>query len=82
MIVTRTIYEKAVDFKFSARYKGQKTNFIVTPSSDRFTILTDGKPFGEIKIGYDRHTWYVLDSNFVAYELVKEIGQIIVARFY
>ena len=63
-------------------YKSRYVKFTVVPAKDRFMILLDRQPFGEIKIGYDRHTWYVLNSNFVEYDVVKEIGQAILAKLY
>jgi hypothetical protein len=82
MIATRTIYDKAFDFSFLTVYKGRQLTLTISPFNDRFTVLADGKLFGHIKIGYDRHAWYVADGNFVEYELVKEIGQVIIAKFY
>ena len=57
-------------------------NLTITPSQDRFAVIHNDKTFGQIKIGYDRHTWFVTDSNYVDYELVKEIGRRIVEKFY
>ncbi len=82
MILTRTIYEKAVDFNFTATYKGRNVVLIIKSYKDRFAVFIEDKLIGQINIGYDRHTWYVVDSNYVEYKLVKEIGQRILAQFY
>ena len=78
MILRRTIYEKAVGFDFSTMYKGNQVTLTIAPSTDRFAVLFGDKPIGQIKIGYERHTWFVVDSNYVEYDLVNEIGQRIV----
>jgi hypothetical protein len=82
MIITRTIYDKAADFSFSTAYKGNWVNLTIIPDKNRFIVLADGELFGHIKIGYERHTWYVANSNYVEYEFVKEIGQMILSRSY
>jgi len=82
MVITKTIYEKHAEFTFPAMYNGNNIDLTIVPAEDRFTILTDGKLFGHIKVGYDRHTWFVADSRFVEPELVKEIGQRIIGEFY
>ncbi len=82
MISAKTIYQKASDFSFSTSYKGRLLNLTIKPDSDRFAVLHNDDVFGHIKIGYDRHTWYVIKSNYVDYELVKEIGHRIIERFY
>jgi hypothetical protein len=82
MITTRTIYDKAVDFSFITIYKGRQLTLTIVSGKDRFTVLANGTLFGHIKIGYDRHTWYVAESNYVEFELVKEIGAIILEKFY
>jgi len=82
MTITGTIYDKAADFTFPAMYKGSSMDFTIVPAEDRFAILAGGKLFGHIKIGYDRHTWFVADSRFVEFELVNEIGRRIISEFY
>ena len=82
MILKRTIYEKAVGFDFATMYKGNIVTLTIAPSSDRFAVLFEDKPIGQISIGYERHIWHVVDSNYVEYELVNEIGQRIVEQYY
>ena len=82
MVTTRTIYDKASNFSFITTVKRQQVTFHIIPANDRFTVLADGRLFGHIKIGYDRHTWYISESNFVEFELVREIGQVILEKFY
>jgi hypothetical protein len=82
MILKKTIYEKAVGFDFSTMYKGSEVTLTIAPSSDRFAVLFQDKPIGQIKIGYERHTWYVVDSNYVEFSLVTEIGNRIVEQYY
>jgi NOL1/NOP2/fmu family ribosome biogenesis protein len=64
------------------RYKGNQVTLTSAPSTDRFAVLFGDKPIGQIKIGYERHTWFVVDSNYVEYDLVNEIGQRIVEQYY
>lgn len=82
MVITRTIYAKHAAFTFPAMYKGRNMDVIIVPEEDRFAVLADGKLFGHIKVGYDRHTWFVAGSEFVESELVNEIGQRIINEFY
>jgi hypothetical protein len=82
MILKRTIYEKAVGFDFATMYKGNKVTLTIAPSNDRFAVLYEDKPIGQISIGYARHTWHVVDSNYVEHDLVNEIGQRIVEQYY
>ena len=82
MTTSHNIYEKATGFAFSAKYKGKNTVFSIAPSEDRFVVLIDDEIVGHIKIGYERHTWFVEKSQYFDYELVKEIGERIKAEFY
>jgi hypothetical protein len=82
MVVTRTIYDKAASFSFISHYRGHKATFHIVPANDRFAVVMDGRLVGHIKIGYDRHTWYVSESNYVEFELVREIGQVILEKYY
>lgn len=82
MISENITYEKAAGFDFSTTYRGCPTTLTVTPEKDRFAVISSGKLFGHIKIGNDRHSWFVANSNYVEYELVKEIGQRIIEKFY
>ena len=82
MVITRTIYAKHAEFTFPAMYKGSNMDVTIVPAEDRFAVLADGKLFGHIKVGYDRHTWFVADSKFVESELVNKIGQRIISEFY
>jgi hypothetical protein len=82
MVITRTIYEKAAELTFSGVYNGRQVDLTVIPADDRFAVQADGVLIGQIKIGYDRHTWLVTDSKFVEQSLVKEIGQRILNEYY
>jgi len=82
MVTTRTIYAKHAGFTFPAVYKGASMDLTIVPAEDRYMVLADGKLFGQIKVGYDRHTWFVSDSKFVESDLVNAIGQRIISEFY
>jgi len=82
MVIAKTIYERAADFAFSAIYQGSMVLLTIVPAADRFAVLSNGTLMGHIKIGYDRHTWFVAGSQFVESALVNEIGRRIISQFY
>jgi hypothetical protein len=82
MISTNVTYEQAAGFDFSTIYRGYPMTLTVAQEKDRFAVTTGGKLLGHIKLGNDRHSWFVADSNYVEYELVKEIGHKIIEKFY
>ncbi len=82
MISTNLTTEQAAGFDFSTIYRGNPMTLTVAPEKDRFAVMTGERLMGHIKIGHDRHSWFVADSNYVEYELVKEIGQRIIEKFY
>lgn len=61
-------------FSFKTTYLGRKINLRVEAGADRYAVSLDDKTIGHIKPGHPRHTWFVVDSNFVAPCLVDEIG--------
>ena len=82
MISTNAVTKQAAAFDFSTIYRGHPLILTVAPEKDRFAVITGGRLFGHIKLGNDRHSWFVINSNYVEYELVKEIGQRIIERYY
>ena len=74
-------HEQGATFNFSTTYRGCPITLTVAPAKERFAVLNEGKLFGYIKIGKERHSWFVADSNYVEYQLVKEIGQRILEVF-
>ena len=82
MISENITYKQAAGFDFSTTYRGCPITLTVARDRDRFAVIISGKLFGHIKIGNDRHSWFVANSNYVEYELVKEIGQRIIEKFY
>ncbi len=82
MAIVKTIYERAADFAFSAIYQGSALLLTIVPAADRFAVLSNGTLLGHIKIGYDRHTWFAANSQFVESALVNEIGRRIISEFY
>ncbi|HZY39683.1 MAG TPA: hypothetical protein VFE53_23670 [Mucilaginibacter sp.] len=80
--MVRTIYEKAAGFTFPAVYEGSNVLLTILPAEDRFAVWADEQLMGHIKIGYERHTWFVNASKFVDRNLVNEIGQRILNEYY
>jgi hypothetical protein len=78
MILTKNTPGTAVEFNFSTIYQNKRLNFTLKPVSDYFSVFLKDKLIGQITIGPERHTWHVIDSNYLDYKLVKEIGQKIV----
>ena len=60
-------------------YKGKQLNLSIVANEDRFSVLENDKPIGHIKLGNGRHTWIVVDSVYVAPQLVNEIAKSIAA---
>lgn len=59
---------------FSTTYKGSQLNLNIVAGDDKYSVLQNDKPIGHIKLGDDRHTWIVVDSVYVAPQLVNEIA--------
>lgn len=77
---TRNNKEKN-SFNFNTSYKGNEITLKVVADEDRYTVLHDDKTIGHIKIGENRHTWYVVDSHYPAPSLVNTIGSKIQAQY-
>jgi len=79
---TSTLYipENGIDFTIDTTYMGAEMTLNVIYHNGRFSVLRDGKIIGHIKPGEVRHTWYVVDSNYVPPYLVDQIGNRILAE--
>ncbi len=60
-------------------YQGKNMNLQIVANDDKYSVLENDKPIGHIKLGNGRHTWIVVDSNYVAPQLVNEIAKRIAA---
>jgi hypothetical protein len=80
MILTKETSAQGIDFNFSTPWKNEILTFTVRSAEESFAVLLDNKLIGKITIGLERHTWHVIDSNYLDYRLVKEIGQQIIVR--
>lgn len=60
-------------------YKGKNLNLKIVANDDKYSVLENDKPIGHIKLGEGRHTWIVVDSVYVAPQLVNEIAKRIAA---
>jgi hypothetical protein len=68
---------QAITLKTS--YKGRQLNLSIVANDDKYSVLENDKPIGHIKLGNGRHTWIVVDSLYVAPQLVNEIAKRIAA---
>jgi hypothetical protein len=59
---------------FTTTYKGAQLNLNIVAGDDKYSVLQNDKPIGHIKLGEVRHTWIVVDSVYVAPQLVNEIA--------
>ena len=73
--------QNPLDFSFSTTYMGKPITLSIVANNERFSVLNNDKTIGYIKPGEIRHTWYVVDSNFIAAYLVDEIGNRIQERY-
>ena len=55
-------------------YNGTQMNLNIVAGDDKYSVLQNNKPIGHIKLGEGRHTWIVVDSVYVAPQLVNEIA--------
>ncbi|MFD2143952.1 hypothetical protein [Mucilaginibacter antarcticus] len=60
-------------------FNGNQINLSIVADADKYSVLQNDKPIGHIKPGNDRHTWIVVDSIYVAPQLVNEIANRIAA---
>ncbi|MCC8424818.1 hypothetical protein [Mucilaginibacter sp. UR6-11] len=68
---------RAITLKTS--YQGRPLNLSIVAADDKYSVLENDKPIGYIKLGNGRHTWIVVDSLYVAPQLVNEIAKRIAA---
>lgn len=68
-----------MSFNFTTTYKGRQMDLNVIANNDKYSVLQNDKPIGHIKLGDSRHTWIVVDSIYVAPQLVNEIANRIAA---
>jgi hypothetical protein len=61
---------------------GTEITLNVVSVNERFAVLVSDKLIGYIKIGDERHTWYVIDSKYTPAYLVNEIGNKIEAEIF
>ena len=66
--------QNGLDFSFSTTYMGKPITLSVVANNERFSVLNNDKTIGYIKPDKIRHTWYVVDSYYIAPFLVDEIG--------
>ena len=59
---------------FTTTYKGTQLDLRIVADADKYSVLQNDKPIGHIKLGEGRHTWIVVDSVYVAPQLVNEIA--------
>lgn len=64
---------------FKTTYQGKEMNLNVIADNDQYSVLQNDKTIGHIKLGDSRHTWIVVDSVYVAPQLVNEIANRIAA---
>jgi hypothetical protein len=77
---TPTYPQSELDFSFTTDYMGKSITLSIVANNDRFSVLNNDKIIGYIMPGEIRHTWYVVDSNFVEAYLVDKIGNRIQER--
>jgi hypothetical protein len=76
---TSTSPIKDINFTFKTIYLGNEIVLNIISNEDRYSVLQNDKTIGHIKLGDVRHTWFVVDSKYVAPYLVNEIGDKIVS---
>jgi hypothetical protein len=59
---------------FTTTYKGTQLDLSIVANGSKYSVLQNDKPIGHIKLGEERHTWIVVDSVYVAPQLVNEIA--------
>jgi hypothetical protein len=65
------------NFAFKTIYRGHQLDLNIIANEDKYSVLQNDKPIGHIKLGETRHTWIVVDSVYVAPQLVNEIASLI-----
>lgn len=82
MKISSTFNSININFNFNTTYMGTEITLNVVSVNDRFGVSVSDKLIGYIKIGDERHTWYVIDSRYTPAYLVNEIGNKIEAELY
>jgi len=82
MKMSSTLANTNINFNFNTVYMGNEITLNVVSANDRFSVAVSDKLIGYIKIGDERHTWYVIDSKYTPAYLVNEIGNKIEAELY
>ena len=79
---TSTLYipEEGINFSIGTTYMGYEMELNVIYHNGRFSVLHNDKIIGHIKPGEVRHTWYVVDSNYIPPYLADQIGNRILAE--
>lgn len=67
------------NFSLNTTYKGRQMNLKIVANEDKYSVIENDKTIGHIKLGGTRHTWIVVDSAYVAPQLVNEIAKRIAA---
>jgi len=73
---TSTLYipEEGINFSINTTYMGDEMTLNIIYHNGRFSVLHNDRTIGHIKPGAVRHTWYVVDSNYIPPYLVDQIG--------
>jgi hypothetical protein len=74
-----TTTSQQANFSLKTIYKGKQMDLNIVANDDKYSVLENDKTIGHIKLGNDRHTWIVVDSFYVAPQLVNEIARSIAA---
>ena len=82
MKTSSTYNDQYINFNFNTTYLGSEITLNVISDSGRYSVLHNEKIIGYIKIGDERHTWYVVDSKYTPAYLVNEIGNKIEAQLH
>jgi hypothetical protein len=64
---------------FTTTYNGSQLKLNIVANDDKYSVMQNDKPIGHIKLGDARHTWIVVNSVYVAPQLVNEIAHRIAA---
>jgi hypothetical protein len=62
------------EINFKTTYKGTELDLHIVADNDKYSVLQNDKPIGHIKLGNGRHTWIVVDSKYIAPQLINEIA--------
>jgi hypothetical protein len=62
------------EINFKTTYRGTELILNIIADADKYSVLQNDKPIGHIKLGEGRHTWIVVDSKYIAPQLINEIA--------